>query len=82
MNCKQITCFYFYHFRNFMFLFCSECAVATAKANVMLYDSKASTWIPSGPGHGISKVQLYHNTITNAYRVVGWRLQDREVLCN
>ncbi|KAH8867781.1 Ena/VASP-like protein isoform 2 [Schistosoma japonicum] len=60
----------------------AECAVATAKANVMLYDSKASTWIPSGPGHGISKVQLYHNTITNAYRVVGWRLQDREVVIN
>ncbi|CAH8595727.1 unnamed protein product [Schistosoma turkestanicum] len=59
-----------------------ECAVATAKANVMLYDSKASTWIPSGPGHGISKVQLYHNTLTNAYRVVGWRLPDREVVIN
>ncbi|VDQ07659.1 unnamed protein product [Trichobilharzia regenti] len=65
-----------------MFFFHSECAVATAKANVMLYDSKASTWIPSGPGHGISKVQLYHNTLTNAYRVVGWRLQDREVVIN
>ncbi|CAH8664220.1 unnamed protein product [Schistosoma guineensis] len=60
----------------------AECAVATAKANVMLYDSKASTWIPSGPGHGISKVQLYHNTLTNAYRVVGWRLPDREVVIN
>lgn len=65
-----------------MFRYCSECAVATAKANVMLYDSKASTWIPSGPGHGISKVQLYHNTLTNAYRVVGWRLPDREVWHN
>ncbi|KAF5400624.1 Vasodilator-stimulated phosphoprotein [Paragonimus heterotremus] len=59
-----------------------ECPVVTAKANVMLYDTAASAWVPSGARHGISKVQLYHNTTTNAYRVVGWRLQDREVVIN
>ncbi|KAA3675277.1 enabled [Paragonimus westermani] len=60
----------------------TECPVVTAKANVMLYDTAASAWVPSGARHGISKVQLYHNTTTNAYRVVGWRLQDREVVIN
>ncbi|CAH8630916.1 unnamed protein product [Dicrocoelium dendriticum] len=48
----------------------------------MLYDATACTWVPSGPGLGVSKVQLYHNSATNAYRVVGWRLQDREVVIN
>ncbi|OON18843.1 WH1 domain protein, partial [Opisthorchis viverrini] len=48
----------------------------------MLYDADASTWVPSGPRPGVAKVQLYHNTATNAYRVVGWRLQDREVVLN
>ncbi|VDP89856.1 unnamed protein product [Echinostoma caproni] len=59
-----------------------ENPVATAKANVMLYDSDSSTWIPSGSGHGVSKVQLYHNPTANTYRIVGWRLQDREVVIN
>ncbi|KAA0196543.1 Vasodilator-stimulated phosphoprotein [Fasciolopsis buskii] len=60
----------------------TENPVATAKANVMLYDGDSSTWIPSGSGHGVSKVQLYHNPSANTYRIVGWRLQDREVVIN
>ncbi len=45
----------------------------------MLYDAKASNWTYSGSTQGIAKVQLYLNSATNVYRVVGWSLQDREV---
>ncbi|VDK86575.1 unnamed protein product [Dibothriocephalus latus] len=60
----------------------SERPVATAKAHVMVYDSKGSSWIYSGGTQSVAKVQLYFNSETNAYRVVGWSLQDREVVIN
>lgn len=53
--------------------------MATAKAHVMLYDTKTSSWNYSGNSQSLAKVQLYFNSQTNAYRVVGWSLQDREV---
>ena len=59
-----------------------ERPVATAKAHVMLYDTKTSSWNYSGSSQGLAKVQLYFNSQTNAYRIVGWSLQDREVHLN
>ncbi|KAM7542446.1 hypothetical protein Aperf_G00000016100 [Anoplocephala perfoliata] len=59
-----------------------ERPVATAKAHVMLYDTKSGSWNYSGNSQSLAKVQLYFNSQTNAYRVVGWSLQDREVVIN
>ncbi|VUZ44971.1 unnamed protein product, partial [Hymenolepis diminuta] len=48
----------------------------------MLYDTKSGSWNYSGNSQSLAKVQLYFNSQTNAYRVVGWSLQDREVVIN
>lgn len=47
----------------------------------MIYDDQHKRWVPSGPSQsqGLSKVQIYHHQINKSYRVVGWKLQDKEV---
>lgn len=45
----------------------------------MVYDDANKKWVPSGSSTGLSKVHIYHNVSTNAFRVVGRKLQDHEV---
>lgn len=60
----------------------SEQSIASARASVMIYDDMSKKWIPSGTSSGLSKVQIYHHTMNNTFRVVGRKLQDHEVVIN
>ena len=48
----------------------------------MIYDDTTKKWIPSGTSSGLSKVQIYHHTVNNTFRVVGRKLHDHEVVIN
>ena len=58
---------------------CSEHAIVAARASVMVYDDGNKKWVPSGSSQGISKVQIYHHSVNNTFRVVGRKLNDHEV---
>ena len=58
---------------------CSEVAIVSSRASVMIYDDQSKKWVPSGNTQGLSKVQIYHHTANNTFRVVGRKLQDHEV---
>lgn len=57
----------------------SETSIAVATASVMIYDDVNKKWIPSGTSTGLSRVHIYKNVSTNAFRVVGRKMQDHEV---
>ncbi len=57
----------------------SEHAIVAARASVMVYDDGNKKWVPSGASQGISKVQIYHHSVNNTFRVVGRKLNDHEV---
>lgn len=48
----------------------------------MLYNDADKKWIPGGSSPGISKVNIYHHSVNNTFRVVGRKLQDMEVVVN
>ena len=50
-----------------------------ARASVMVYDDGNKKWVPSGSSQGMSKVQIYHHSVNNTFRVVGRKLNDHEV---
>ncbi len=50
-----------------------------ARASVMIYDDGNKKWVPSGSSQGLSKVQIYHHSVNNTFRVVGRKIQDHEV---
>ena len=52
--------------------------VAT-RASVMIYNDADKKWIAAGTSSGVSKVNIYHHSINNTFRVVGRKLQDMEV---
>lgn len=56
--------------------------MANCQAVVLTYNKEASKWVPSGPGNGVSRVQLYKHTINNTFRVVGRNVENREVNVN
>lgn len=60
----------------------SEYSVASAKASVMTYDDNNKKWVHSGSSSGLSKVHIYQHTVNNTFRVVGWKIQDHEVVIN
>eukprot|EP00117_Sycon_ciliatum_P011857 scpid93647/ scgid3769/ Protein enabled len=60
----------------------SERSVIGAKAAVVLYDDASKKWVPSGGVNGPASVVLYTNDATSQSRVVGRRLQDKEVVIN
>lgn len=49
----------------------------------MIYDDGNKMWLPAGTGpQTFSRVQIYHNPSTNAFRVVGRKMQtDQQVEC-
>lgn len=46
----------------------------------MVYDDTSKKWVPIKPGQqGFSRINMYHNTVSNTFRVVGVKLQDQQV---
>uniref|UniRef100_A0A8B9KFY7 Ena/VASP-like protein n=1 Tax=Astyanax mexicanus TaxID=7994 RepID=A0A8B9KFY7_ASTMX len=46
----------------------------------MIYDDTSKKWVPIKPGQqGFSRINIYHNTTSNTFRVVGVKLQDQQV---
>ncbi|KFM66605.1 Protein enabled, partial [Stegodyphus mimosarum] len=60
----------------------NEQSVASARASVLEYDVASKKWVPSGSSSGLSKVHIYHHIEQNTFRVVGWKVQDSEVVIN
>ncbi|XP_067895051.1 ena/VASP-like protein isoform X1 [Heterodontus francisci] len=61
----------------------SEQSICQARASVMVYDDSTKKWVPAKPGQqGFSRVNIYHNTSNNTFRVVGMKLQDQQVVIN
>nr|XP_020500221.1 vasodilator-stimulated phosphoprotein [Labrus bergylta] len=62
----------------------SESSICQARATVMIYDDGNKKWLPAGAGpQAFSRVQIYHNPSTNAFRVVGRKMQtDQQVVIN
>ncbi|XP_043553360.1 ena/VASP-like protein isoform X2 [Chiloscyllium plagiosum] len=61
----------------------SEQSICQARASVMVYDDSSKKWVPAKPGQqGFSRVNIYHNTSNNTFRVVGMKLQDQQVVIN
>jgi hypothetical protein len=58
---------------------CRETAVVTSQVAVLIYSAEEKKWQPSGPGNGVSKIYLYKNNDTGAFRIVGRNLSTREV---
>lgn len=60
---------------------CSESSICQARATVMIYDDGNKKWLPAGAGpQAFSRVQIYHNPTTNAFRIVGRKMQtDQQV---
>ncbi|XP_061757049.1 enah/Vasp-like b isoform X2 [Nerophis ophidion] len=61
----------------------SEQSICQARASVMVYDDTSKKWVPIKPGQqGFSRINIYHNTGNNTFRVVGVKLQDQQVVIN
>lgn len=62
----------------------SETVICTSRATVMQYDDGNKKWVPAGTGpQAFSRVQIFHNPVTNAFRVVGRKVQpDQQVVIN
>ncbi|CAL8286903.1 unnamed protein product [Lota lota] len=61
----------------------SEQSICQARASVMVYDDASKKWVPIKPGQqGFSRINIYHNTTNNTFRVVGVKLQDQQVVIN
>ncbi|XP_016887752.1 vasodilator-stimulated phosphoprotein isoform X2 [Cynoglossus semilaevis] len=62
----------------------SESSICQARATVMIYDDGSKKWMPAGAGpQTFSRVQIYHNPTTNAFRIVGRKMQsDQQVVIN
>ncbi|XP_013888661.1 protein enabled homolog [Austrofundulus limnaeus] len=60
----------------------SEQSICQARAAVMVYDDANKKWIPAGGSTGFSRVHIYHHTGNNAFRVVGRKIQDHQVVIN
>ncbi|KAL0170226.1 hypothetical protein M9458_034822, partial [Cirrhinus mrigala] len=56
-----------------------EQSICQARASVMIYDDTSKKWVPVKPGQqGFSRINIYHNTVNNSFRVVGVKLQDQQ----
>ncbi|XP_025998225.1 enah/Vasp-like b isoform X2 [Astatotilapia calliptera] len=66
-------------------VWCYSCeqSICQARASVMVYDDTSKKWVPIKPGQqGFSRINIYHNTANNTFRVVGVKLQDQQVVIN
>ncbi|KTG37864.1 hypothetical protein cypCar_00000938, partial [Cyprinus carpio] len=65
-----------------LFFLFSEQSICQARAAVMVYDDANKKWVPAGGSTGFSRVHIYHHTGNNAFRVVGRKIQDHQVVIN
>ncbi|XP_069594431.1 ena/VASP-like protein isoform X1 [Ranitomeya imitator] len=66
-----------------LFISIIEQSICQARASVMIYDDTSKKWVPIKPGQqGFSRINIYHNTANNTFRVVGVKLQDQQVVIN
>ncbi|XP_042305549.1 ena/VASP-like protein isoform X5 [Sceloporus undulatus] len=71
------------HFQRYCRRKQSEQSICQARASVMVYDDTSKKWVPIKPGQqGFSRINIYHNTASNTFRVVGVKLQDQQVVIN
>lgn len=57
-----------------------EQSLISIRASVVIYDDTYKKWLPCGQlPSGISKIHIYHNTADKTYRIVGRKIQDKEV---
>ncbi|CAG5870232.1 unnamed protein product [Menidia menidia] len=61
-----------------------ESSICLVKASVMMYDDHNKRWVPAGSDVAcVSRVQIYHSSAANTFRVVGRKLQaDQQVVLN
>uniref|UniRef100_A0A4W5RP37 Vasodilator stimulated phosphoprotein n=1 Tax=Hucho hucho TaxID=62062 RepID=A0A4W5RP37_9TELE len=61
-----------------------ESSICQVRATVMQYDDGNKRWVPTGEGgQAFSRVQIYHNTVANTFRLVGRKMQgDQQVVIN
>lgn len=59
-----------------------EHPVCNITASVMIYDNPEKKWVHAGNSNSLSRVQIYHHTQNNSYRVVGRLKADQTVVIN
>jgi hypothetical protein len=59
-------------------IICSETTIATARAQVLVYDDYGKKWIPSGANgvQAVAKVQILQHVQHNTFRLVGRKVQE------
>ena len=60
----------------------SEHSLVSGSATVMHYNDQTRQWVNTGDHAGLSKLHIYMNASNGAYRIVGRRIGDHQVLLN
>lgn len=72
-----------YKLNDFVFVFFSETTIATARAQVLIYDDYGKKWVPSGSNgvQAVAKVQILQHVQHNTFRLVGRKVQEVLKFC-